>query len=53
MDTEESWAVIASQRRSLADLLESLSAEQWESRDPLPIAPCHAGRRRSTVLLYC
>jgi len=20
---------------------------------PLPIAPCHAGRRRSTVLLYC
>ena len=20
-------------------------AEQWESRDPLPIAPCHAGRR--------
>src|SRR5436189_6318223 len=28
-------------------------AEQWESRDPLPIAPCHAGRRRSTVLLYC
>lgn len=25
-------------------------AGQWESRDPLPIAPCHAGRRRSTVL---
>src|SRR5215208_1581159 len=20
-------------------------AEQWESRDPLPLAPCHAGRR--------
>lgn len=31
MDTEESWAVIASQRRSLADLLEGLSDEQWES----------------------
>lgn len=31
MDTEESWAVIASQRRSLADLLERLSDEQWES----------------------
>jgi uncharacterized protein (TIGR03083 family) len=30
MDTEESWAVIASQRRSLADLLEGLSDEQWE-----------------------
>lgn len=30
MDAEESWAVIASQRRSLADLLEPLSAEQWE-----------------------
>ncbi len=30
MDTEESWAVIASQRRSLADLLERLSDEQWE-----------------------
>ena len=25
-------------------------AEQWESRSPLLIAPCHAGRRRSTVL---
>jgi hypothetical protein len=25
-------------------------AEQRESRDPLPLAPCHAGRRRSTVL---
>ena len=31
MNTEESWAVIASQRRSLADLLEGLSDEQWES----------------------
>ena len=31
MDTEESWAVIASQRRSLADLLDGLSDEQWES----------------------
>ena len=30
MDTEQAWAVIASQRRSLADLLEPLSAEQWE-----------------------
>ena len=27
-------------------------AEQWESRDPLPIAPCHAGRRRSTCCNY-
>jgi len=25
-------------------------AEQWESRSPLLIAPCHAGRRRSTVV---
>jgi hypothetical protein len=25
-------------------------AEQWESRSPLLIAPCHAGRRCSTVL---
>src|SRR5512132_138067 len=31
MDTEESWAVIASQRRTLADLLDRLSDEQWES----------------------
>lgn len=31
MKTEESWAVIASQRRSLAALLDSLSGEQWES----------------------
>ena len=31
MNTEESWAVIASQRRSLADLLDGLSDEQWES----------------------
>ena len=28
-------------------------AEQRESRDPLPIAPCHAGRRRSTCCNYC
>jgi hypothetical protein len=25
-------------------------AEQWESRSPLLLASCHAGRRRSTVL---
>jgi uncharacterized protein (TIGR03083 family) len=31
MDTERSWAVIASERRSLADLLDGLSDEQWES----------------------
>ncbi|MEV0561786.1 maleylpyruvate isomerase family mycothiol-dependent enzyme [Dactylosporangium sp. NPDC050588] len=29
MDAEMSWQVIAEQRRSLADLLEGLTAEQW------------------------
>lgn len=30
MDSEESWRVIAGQRLALADLLESLSPEEWE-----------------------
>jgi uncharacterized protein (TIGR03083 family) len=30
MDSEESWQVIAGQRLALADLLEGLSAEEWE-----------------------
>jgi uncharacterized protein (TIGR03083 family) len=31
MDAEASWQAIAAQRRSLADLLESLSPEEWEA----------------------
>jgi uncharacterized protein (TIGR03083 family) len=31
MDAEESWQVIAEQRRSLADLLSELTAEEWEA----------------------
>ncbi len=31
MDRDESWHVIAEQRRSLADLLAGLSAEQWQT----------------------
>jgi uncharacterized protein (TIGR03083 family) len=30
MDSEESWRVIAGQRLALADLLEGLSAQEWE-----------------------
>jgi uncharacterized protein (TIGR03083 family) len=30
MDREESWRVIAEQRRSLADLLDTLTDEEWE-----------------------
>lgn len=30
MDAEQSWRVIAAERRSLADLLDGLSPEQWE-----------------------
>lgn len=30
MDREESWQVIAARRRALADLLEGLSAAEWE-----------------------
>ncbi|MGN9912136.1 maleylpyruvate isomerase family mycothiol-dependent enzyme [Phytohabitans sp. LJ34] len=30
MDSEESWRVIAGQRRALADLLEGLSPDEWE-----------------------
>ncbi len=31
MDSEESWRIIAGQRLALADLLESVSAEEWET----------------------
>ncbi len=31
MDVDSSWRVIASERRSLADLLEQLTGEQWET----------------------
>ena len=31
MDAETSWRVIAEQRRDLADLLERLTAEQWQA----------------------
>ena len=31
MDAETSWQVIAEQRRDLADLLEGLTAEQWQA----------------------
>ena len=31
MDVDSSWRVIASERRSLADLLEQLTDEQWET----------------------
>ena len=31
MDVDNSWRVIASERRSLADLLEQLTDEQWEA----------------------
>lgn len=31
MDLEPEWRVIAEQRRSLADVLESLSGDQWET----------------------
>ncbi len=31
MDVDSSWRVIASERRSLADLLAQLTAEQWET----------------------
>lgn len=31
MDTEQSWQVIEQQRLAIADLLEGLSPEQWES----------------------
>lgn len=31
MDTEQSWQVIEQQRPAIADLLEGLSPEQWES----------------------
>lgn len=31
MDVDSSWRVIASERRSLADLLEQLTSEQWET----------------------
>ena len=31
MDVDSSWRVIASERRSLADLCEQLTAEQWET----------------------
>jgi uncharacterized protein (TIGR03083 family) len=31
MDAETSWRVIAEQRRGLADLLEGLTAEQWQA----------------------
>lgn len=31
MDTEETWKIIEAERRSLADLLEGLTPEQWEA----------------------
>jgi len=31
MDAEQSWRVIEQQRLAIADLLDGLSAEQWES----------------------
>ena len=32
MDKEQTWAVVRQQRLAVAELLDGLTAEQWESR---------------------
>jgi hypothetical protein len=48
MDPDAAWTIIEEQRRSLADLLEELTEDQWETRSLCADGACATSRSATT-----